>query len=313
MAKTGKRTRGKMFLSREIAKYTEYLKVRGYTKRTIESYQGGLKVFQCYFKNSELENFTDINRDVVMKYQMYLMNKQPSIALNTQRGYLLCLKHFMRYLVKQGLMLFNPANELELPRRKKSLPRGIMSVKEVKKLLKQPDTKTPLGLRDKTIIEVLYATAIRNQEIRQLKIGDIDLKERTLRVNDGKGRKDRIVPLGKTACICLEEYLKNSRPILCKDIQEQTVFVSYTGKPLDRGNISRVVRVHAKQAQFKKHITPHSLRHSCATHMLKNKASLRHIQTLLGHKSLEATQRYTRIEISDLKRAHQKYHPRERE
>jgi len=300
-----------MFLSREIAQYVEYLKAKGFTKRSQEAYWCGARRFQSYLQNEGMGRFDQINRELILNYQMCLMNQKPTLSLNTQRLALTILKHFMTYLVRKNYLLFNPATELEIPRKRERLPQGIMSLREVKRLLKQPDVKDRLGLRNKAIMEVLYACGLRSQELRNLKLNDIDLKERILRIIGGKGEKDRIVPLGKTASKYLEEYLHKSRPTLIKGQEEQTVFMGYKKSPLARNTVSEIVGYYVKKAKLKKHVTPHSLRHTCATHMLKNRASLRHIQVLLGHKSLETTQKYTQVEISDLKRAHQKYHPRE--
>jgi len=299
-----------MFLIRETAQYVEYLKSRGFTKRSIETYAKRVKFFGGYLERKRIDHINEIDRQEVLEYQMYLMNKKPEISLNTQQGYLVILKSFMGYLVKSNKMLSNPAGDVELPRQKRSLPRGIMTVKEVRKLLKQPDVEDKYGLRDRAILEVLYSTGIRNQEIRELKVRDVDFKEQTMRIIDGKGRKDRIVPIGKASSEYLRQYIQKSRPLFLKNKEEQALFVGAKQRSLARATLSGIVRQYVKKAKIKKQVTAHSLRHSCATHMLRNRASLRHIQVLLGHKSLETTQKYMQVEIGDLKRAHRKYHPR---
>jgi integrase/recombinase XerD len=221
------------------------------------------------------------------------------------------VKNFLKYLVKAEKMLFNPAEELELPRERHRLP-CVLSVREIKKLLNQPDTSDRRGLRDRAILEVLYSTGIRNQELRQLRVNDVELKECALRIVGGKGNKERLVPLGRTARAYVEEYIRTIRPAFMKTEAEQILFLGKKKQGLARGTVSKIVRIYAKQAGLKGRITAHGLRHSCATHMLKNRASLRHIQELLGHKTMETTQRYTQVEIGDLKRAHAKYHPLER-
>ena len=300
-----------MFLTREIAQYVEYLKARGYSSETVKSYRHNLKIFEKYLKEGEFTELNEINREVVFRYQMYLTNHQPVISLFMQRSCLLVVKSFTRYLVKAGRMLFNPASEIELPRLRKKLPKGILSVKEVKRLLKQPDVKTVLGIRDRAILEVLYSGGMRNKELRGLKINDVDLKEGTLRIDDGKGGKDRIIPLGKKAGEYLEQYLQTARGKLTGHSGDQIVFMGRKKRGLSSEAVSDMVGKYARQAGFKNPVTPHTLRHTCATHMLKNRAGLRHIQVLLGHKCLETTQKYTQVEISDLKRVHAKYHPRE--
>ena len=187
-----------------------------------------------------------------------------------------------------------------------------MSKKEILKILNQPDPDNVLGLRDKAILELLYSTGIRNQELRNLCIYDIDIANNYLRVTRGKGKKDRVIPLGEIAATYVEEYLNHSRPKLLNKKETNILFLTKHGRAMKNNGLIETIKKYAVKAKLEKHITPHSFRHTCATHLLKNNASLRHIQELLGHASIESTQIYTRVDISDLKRAHKRYHPRER-
>ena len=302
-----------MFLSRELVKYGEYLKARGYAQETIKGYGHNLKRFRAYVQSIGLKGINEINREVIFNYQLYLSSHQPMLTINVRTRCIVALKSFMRYLVKSHQVMVNFAADVEIPKQKKLLPKGIMSFKEVKRLLKQPDTNTRLGKRDRAILELLYACGLRNKELRSLKINDVNFEENIVYVNDGKGGKDRIVPFGKVAYRYLEQYIQKSRPTFLLDSAEQILFMGYGKRPISAEAVSDLVKKYVKQSGIRKKVTPHSIRHTFATHMLKRRASLRHIQILLGHKSLQTTQKYTHVEISDLKRAYQKYHPRARE
>jgi integrase/recombinase XerD len=183
----------------------------------------------------------------------------------------------------------------------------------MKKLLDAPNVHTVLGYRDRAVLELMYSTAMRRAEVEALKVEDVDFDGGFVRVNEGKGRKDRVVPLGKVAGKYLENYLKVIRPELVKDPMERGLFLGQYGNPLTGDVIWRMVKQYARKAGLTKNVYPHSFRHTCATLMMKNKANIRHIQELLGHASLLSTQVYTAVSIVDLKEAHRKYHPRERE
>jgi integrase/recombinase XerD len=222
------------------------------------------------------------------------------------------VKSFFRYLLKTNQILYDPTIDIELPPRKKNLPKDIMTKSEVFRVLNQPNPDTALGLRDKAILELLYSTGIRNQELRNLTIYDVDTVNNEVRINQGKGNKDRVIPLGEIASNYIEEYVRYARQKLLKDKENKVLFITKNGFKINHANLIWLVNKYVQRAKIKKHITPHSFRHTCATHLLKNKASLRHIQELLGHASIETTQIYTQVELSDLKKAHKKYHPREK-
>ncbi len=301
-----------MFLIRYIVKFQEYMTAQNYSVRTVDGYGSQLKFFMKYLKGCGIEELNQIDRETVMNYQMSLFTQEKPLSLGTQYSRLVPVKSLLRYLTRTNQMMYDPSSDLELPRRKKNLPKEIMTVKEVKRLLNRPDGDTPLGLRDKAILELLYSTGIRNQEIRQLTVYDVDTGDGMVRIHRGKGGKDRVVPAGEIAVNYVEEYIKYSRPKLLGDKETQALFVTKNGLAINHSNLIWIIAKYARQAKITKHITPHSLRHTCATHLLKNRAPLRHIQELLGHASMETTQIYTRVEVTDLKKAHKKYHPRER-
>jgi integrase/recombinase XerD len=223
------------------------------------------------------------------------------------------VRALFRYLVEENYLLSNPARNLRFVRRPKILPRSFLTKEEMGKLLKAPDTSTALGYRDRTMLELMYSTGLRRSEVTNLLIADVDTKDGFLRVNLGKGRKDRVVPLGKIACRYVENYVKAVRPMFVRETSYPQLFLSVTGKPFTNFVVGHVVKMYAKKAGLEKRVTPHTLRHTCATLMMKNKAHVRYIQELLGHVLLESTQVYTQVTITDLKEEHRRYHPRERE
>lgn len=225
---------------------------------------------------------------------------------------LVVLKHLFRFLHRRSYLLHDPGADIELPRLEKRLPRTILTPAEVRKLVEEPDTKTPRGLRDRAMLETLYGTGIRVTELCNLTPYDVDTEERVLRVILGKGRKDRNVPLTRAAAEAIDVYLAKGRPKLVGAHKLRFLFLQDRGGKMDRATASRIVHGRAVDAGLKKHVTPHTLRHTVATHLLKGRADIRHIQALLGHASLGTTQRYTRVEVSDLKAVIDRAHPRGR-
>jgi integrase/recombinase XerD len=221
------------------------------------------------------------------------------------------LKGFFRFLYRRGYLLHDPAAAVEYPRTERRLPRVILSQKEARKILEAPDRKTPTGLRDRAILETFYGTGIRAGELANLTPDDVDTEEGVLRVVRGKGRKDRNVPLTRAASEAIEAYLVRARPKLLRQ-ETRLLFLQNRGAKMDSGTLNRVVHQWAEAAGIKKRVTCHTFRHSVATHLLKGRADIRHIQALLGHASLQTTERYTHVEISDLKDVIRRAHPRGR-
>jgi integrase/recombinase XerD len=297
-----------------LLKFIEYLKVNGFAERSIPGYAHNVKLFLDYLKSLGINNITAADRRVLADYQtkVYLeTHRGKPLAPFTQQFRIVSLRAFYRYLLKAGAVLYDPTADLTLPQPPNQLPKGILSKKEIGDLFSSPDLETPLGVRDRAILELLYSTGIRASELCNLVLNDLNLCDRELRINQGKGRKDRIVPLGELACDFLEIYLREARPKLAASDQT-LLFVSKSGRRLTRGSLEDLVQKHAQKAGLKKKLSPHSLRHTCATHLLKGKADIRQIQKLLGHSTIESTQVYTRVEITDLKQVLKRCHPRER-
>ena len=274
-----------------------------------------LKKFFQFLRSYPLEDIFDITEDHIKDYQRfryYYQNRfKRNDTPNAQNRHLASLKTFFRYLKYEGIILNNPCKDIPYAKEPKRLPKSSLSNKEMKKLLRQPDTHSVNGYRDRTILELIYSTGIRRNELLNLKIQDVDYEEGYLRVNQGKGNKDRVVPIGRIACHYLETYIRGIRPMLLKNKKEMFLFLSRRGSRLCRSRLSEMVLYYAERTGIEKHITSHTLRRSCATEMIKNKANLMHVKDLLGHNSMETIQTYCNLSIVDLKEAHKKCHPRE--
>jgi len=285
---------------------------------TGHAYRKELKLFFEWLKaqNSELSQLTDLSKEMIAEYQRYLFCAEKKhggkLRLSSQCKRLGAVKRFCEYLVEQEKILIDPAAGIKLAREGKQLPRNYLSHREVRKLLAAADLGTHIGVRNRAMLEVLYATGIRNSELRNLKVEDVDLKAGWLRVR-GKGNIERIVPLGKAAIHFVAGWMQICRPQFTAKKESEYVFLSRVGGKLHSETLADIVEALAKKAKLKRHITPHGLRHSCATAMLRGKAGIRYIQELLGHGSLLSTQIYTRVEIADLKKVHERCHPREKE
>jgi integrase/recombinase XerD len=223
------------------------------------------------------------------------------------------IKGFFRFLYRGGYLLADPAAGLEFPRMEHTLPRVILTPQEARRIMEAPDGSVR-GLRDRAILETLYATGIRAGELSNLTPYDVDTEERVLRVVRGKGGKDRSVPLTRPAAVAIEAYLASSRPQLAlfKEREAKHLFLGNYGGKLKSGRLSLIIRHWTQKAGVKKRVTCHTFRHSVATHLLRGRADIRHIQALLGHASLGTTERYTRVEIQDLRKVVRRAHPRGR-
>jgi integrase/recombinase XerD len=302
--------------------YLEQRRALNWSPRTIESYRSHLKVF-CEFLATEpgVEDIAAVTPATLRRYQGFLYHwtdgQGRSRTFATQRARLSAVCSFLRELVRTEVLAHDPSSTLAFPKRHQTLPRVILTKREIARLLRAPDCSTPLGCRDRAVIEVLYATGIRNAELRGLQVSDLDLVGGVAQIRKGKNAKDRVVPLGRAAVTAVREYLEAARPQLLArrgphSTPEDTLFLSRSGRPLQTLGLIEPLRRHAHRARLKKAVTPHTLRHSCATHMLQGRADLRYIQALLGHGSLATTQIYTHVEVTDLKAVHRRCHPRER-
>ena len=299
-----------------VREYRQSLTLRNFAPRSVERYVEPLEVFRVFMDEMAIPDLTVVSKENIRDFQAHVYERMTPQGLPlcaaTQNQYLRSVKCFFRYLREENYLVGDPAREIAYAKEPQKLPRSILTAAEMKKILAAPDTTTLLGYRDRAILEVLYSTGIRSEECNQLLVTDVDYQEGFLRVNAGKGKRDRVVPLGKIACRYLENYIKAVRPKLTRNPANPRLFVSMRGNGFTKAVLLQAVKRYVRKAGLAKRISTHTFRHTCATLMMKNKANIRHIQELLGHASLETTQVYTAVTIADLKEAHKKFHPRER-
>jgi len=254
----------------------------------------------------------DLTMDAMFDYQQSLAfsvtAKGTLMTLRSQAQLLGAAKGLTRFLKKMDYLIHDPGEKIKPPKKPKTLPRSILSASDIRKLLNVPDMQTHGGFRNRLILEILYDTAIRRDELSNIMLTRLDLESGFIHIT-GKGSKDRVVPLSRRVCGLAKSYILSVRPAFIRNEDTGHLILNRWGRRMGGLGIWRVVKACA--AGIEKNITPHGLRHTCATHMLKNGAPVRHLQEMLGHESLESTQIYTRVTISDLKVIHEKYHPSE--
>ena len=294
-------------LGGDIKLFLDYLSVEcGLSPNTILAYRRDLARFSEFVKLSGVSALKKFSADDMIDFLQRM--KLDGLAVSSIARALVAVKMFLRFLVQEGRAVSTTVLAVESPRIWKNLP-DVLSRAEVEKLLSAPKRDTVLGLRNAALLETLYATGCRVQEVSDLRMEDLHLDVGYVRAV-GKGRKERIVPIGEPACEAILEYLSSARPKLVKPHSGEGLFLSRTGRKLERKSIWRVVHKLAQQVGIDKKVHPHTLRHSFATHLLEGGADLRIVQEMLGHASIATTQLYTHIDQRRLKGIHRKYHPR---
>lgn len=292
--------------------YLNHLKTLGRSDLTVRVTKYDLHTFVRFLEKESIFHIEDLTKDILEEYQQELYfritKKGSPLAVGTQSKTLTLVRGFTRFLKEKEYLLFDPGQGIKLPKKPKRLPKVILSKKEVKQLLNAPDMHTNQGYRDRIILEILYDTAIRRAETANIKISDLDLKAGYIRIN-GKGNKERVVPLSERVSELVRNYILFVRPSYLQQEDSGYLVLTYQGKKMIADRIWRIVKHYAHAAKLKMNVTTHTFRHTCATHMLKNGAPIRHLQEMLGHESLDSTQIYTRVTINDLKEIHAKYHP----
>lgn len=293
--------------------FLEWRRVRGAAPRSIETCEQGLAPFIVFCQERGITKAIDVTKPVIDRYQRYLFlyrkeNGEP-ISIRYQHTRLSFLRTFFRWLTRNNYILGNPASELDLPKLPHQLPPNVFTIEEAERVLNHPDVTTTLGLRDRAILEVLYSTGIRRMEVRRLKIYDLDFTRGVLFVRQGKGRKDRVVPMGERAMAWLTKYLSDARPHLAIEPDEGWVFLTNRGELFSIEPMSCVARRHIIGSGVRSTGACHLFRHSMATLMLEGGADIRYVQQMLGHEKLETTQIYTHVAITKLKEIHAATHP----
>jgi integrase/recombinase XerD len=298
--------------------FREYLTVKNQSRMTVDSYLQSVKQLLAYLVRRGIDDIREVTKDTLRDYQHYLTQYKTKegnpYTVNTLHVKLRGVLKFFDYLERTKKILYNPALAIRMPDLGQRLPKNIISKDEAKRILDQPNTSTMLGIRDKTILELLYSTGIRLEELYQLTVYDVDYGNGFLRVNKGKFAKDRILPLGSVSCKYLREYIKQVRPWLTrKNKDERVLFIGKCGRRIHKLIIERMVKDYATEAGVKKRVTPHTWRHSFASHLLADGADVIHVQKLLGHSSPDITQIYTKVTPKEIKQTHFKKHPREKD
>lgn len=281
---------------------------KGLARNTVVSYERDLKSYLHYMQNVErITELNDVARVNIVQFLGHL--KQQGKSAKTLARHIASIRSFHQFLLREKAVDQDPTVHLETPQTERNLPK-VLSMREVESLLEAPDSSTPMGLRDKAMLELLYATGIRVSELINLNLDDIHLTMGFIKCI-GKGNKERIIPIGKTATEVLESYLQHSRPKLrSAKYKTESLFLNHHGNRMTRQGFWKIIKKLAAEAVIEKELTPHTLRHSFATHLLENGADLRAVQEMLGHADISTTQIYTHVSKGRLKDVYTKYHPR---
>lgn len=291
-----------------VQDFLQYIIVeRALSKNTIDSYKRDLTQYVRYLEKVEsLETIHEIDRNHIMGYLLFL--KENGKASTTLARNIASIRSFHQFLLREKVSTQDPSVHIETPKTERKLPK-VLSTEEVEALLDTPASNDPFSKRDKAMLELLYATGIRVSELVHLNLGDVHLDMGFIRCI-GKGNKERIIPLGKMAQAAIEQYLHNGRSIMLKGKKTEALFLNHHGNRLSRQGFWKILKLLARKAHIEKELTPHTLRHSFATHLLENGADLRAVQEMLGHADISTTQIYTHVTKTRLKDVYSAFHPR---
>ena len=300
--------RGDLKLDNEIRQYFNFLRLeKGSSQHTLRSYEFDLAKYRAFLVDQNIVTAGKVKEEHLSEFLKELAQKR--LSPRSVARILSALRGFHRFLVGEGLHDDDPTENIDAPKQSKTLP-GVLSVAEIDAILKQPDTRKPLGVRDRAMLEVLYATGVRVSELTNLKQSNL-MFESDLILVFGKGSKERLVPIGSSAMDWVTTYQRDVRMHLAKGGRSQDVlFLNFRGGKLSRAAIRDLVVKYARAAGIKKEIHPHTFRHSFATHLLEGGADLRAVQEMLGHVDISTTQIYTHIDREYLKEVHRTFHPR---
>jgi integrase/recombinase XerD len=300
-------------LEAEMHEHLKSLQVKNYSEHTVRNRLVHIRFFIAWAHEHGLREPIEITRPVLERYQRYLFfyrkkNGEP-LSFRSQHARLVPLRVWFKWMTRQNHILHNPASEIDLPRLGRTLPKNILSVAEVERVMIQPDVNDAIGLRDRAILETIYSTGLRRLEMVHLKLFDLHCDRGLVCVRQGKGHKDRYVPIGERAIQWLNKYLQESRPQLAIEPDDLSVFLTAEGEPFSRDHLTFVVRQHIVDAQLGKAGACHLLRHTMATHMHENGADIRFIQQILGHEDIKTTQVYTHVALRALQQVYAATHP----
>ena len=296
-----------------MRRYLEWMRVQNYSERTAENRETYLTLFIEWCHERGVTRPNEVTKPVLDRYRKWLYyyrkpNGQP-LSFRSQYTRLIPIRAYFKWLARNNFILYNPASELELPRLEQRLPRAVLTAAEAETILNLPDTTEAMGLRDRAILEVFYSTGIRRMEVINCSIWDVDADRGTLMVRQGKGHKDRMVPIGERALAWIEKYRLDARSLLAREPDDGTLFLTNLGERFTPNRMTQLVRNYVEAADIGKHGACHLFRHTAATVLLEAGMDIRYIQALLGHVKLETTSLNAQVSIRELKRLHSALHP----
>ncbi|MFJ4142998.1 site-specific tyrosine recombinase XerC [Pseudomonas sp. NPDC089734] len=297
----------------QMKQFLQYQRERGYSERTVGNRESLLIAFIRWCDERGLTRPQEITRPILERYQrhLFLYRKADGEALSarSQTVRITPIRVWFKWLTKTNRILYNPASDLDLPRMEQRLPKHILSSDEAERILNVPDTQTPTGIRDRAMLETLYSTGMRRMELIGLSWSAIDYERGTVMIRQGKGKKDRMIPIGERALAWITKYRDDVRPQFVMGLDDGTLFLTQQGEGFSPNRLTQLVREHIEKANIGKRGSCHLFRHTMATLMLENGADIRFIQAMLGHVSLNTTQIYTQVSIRALKEIHTATHP----
>jgi integrase/recombinase XerD len=292
--------------------HLEWMRMQNYSERTVRNCRVNVGYFIAWCEERGVARAADVSKPVLDRYRksVYHHRKEDGMPLSfrSQHIQLSAIRVFFKWLAKNNHVLYNPASELELPRLEKKLPRNVLTAEETERVLNQPNTGDPIGIRDHAILETLYSTGMRRMELAGLAIYDIEFEKGTVMLH-GKGRKDRMVPIGERALAWVERYLFDVRPSLVLPPDPVVLFLTGMGAKISLKQLTHLTHKYVEAAGVGKQGSCHLFRHTLATLMLENGADIRYIQQMLGHAELSSTEVYTHVSIGKLKEVHNATHP----
>ncbi len=309
-----------MKFEKYLTQFQGYLESNHFSERTVETYCAYAKRFVGFLDEyyPRITSFEKITKEIILDFQSYLVgykNEKGELLSNgTQSLILRAVKKLFYFLIKRDLILKDPTTIITFPKEQQRLTRNIPSEQEVFDLLNHTRLRNPVSIRNRAIIELFYSCGMRTSELCNLKVGDVDLKQQTVTIVNGKGGKSRLLPTGQYAAYYIEHYVKTARKYMLRGKRDDPgyLFLSQRGNPFNRSTINKtVIKTVTRNAKMEKPISCYSFRHGVASHLLAKGVDVTYISRLLGHESLNTTQRYLKVEIGDLKKMHGLYHPRE--
>ena len=300
-------------MGRLAERFFDWMRVKNYSERTVQNRRQYLSYFIAWAADRGLTRPNEITKPILERYQRHLYHHRKKdgrpLSFRSQHSRLVPVRAYFKWLARANHILYNPASELELPKLEHRLPRYVLTQAEAERVIAEPDLNDMLGVRDRAILEVLYSTGMRRMELVGLELYSVDVERGTVMIRQGKGKKDRMVPIGERALSWIEKYVREVRPKLAMEPDDGVLFLTDDGAPITPDRLTHMVRAYVDAADIGKHGSCHLFRHTMATLMLEGGADVRFIQAMLGHARLDTTQIYTQVSIRKLKEIHSMTHP----